>query len=62
MKPKTYIRLIFFFLFIASMIFAKKSQAQIQSMAGAKIGVTIIDLKETSGFAISFMLGFNMGK
>ena len=50
MKPKTYIRLIFFFLFISSMIFAKKSQAQIQNLAGPRIGVTLINPGESADF------------
>jgi len=50
MKPKTYIRLIFFFLFIASMIFAKKSQAQIQNLAGPRIGVTLITPGESADY------------
>ena len=48
MKAKNHIRTTIFFLFILSLIFAKKSSAQIQSMAGPRIGMTIISPGETS--------------
>jgi hypothetical protein len=48
MKAKNHIRTTIFFLFILSLIFAKKSSAQIQSMAGPRIGMTIISAGETA--------------
>ena len=48
MKAKNHIRTTMIFLFILSLIFAKKSSAQIQSMAGPRIGVTIIAPGETA--------------
>ena len=50
MKPKIYIRLIFLSIFISSMIFVKKSQGQIQSMEGPRIGVTLITPGESADY------------
>ena len=50
MKSKNHIRTTMIFLFILSLIFVKKSSAQIQSMAEPRIGGTIIYDGETADF------------
>ena len=48
MKKINYIRLTLILVFFISLIYTKKSQAQIQSMAGPRIGVTLLGAGETA--------------
>ena len=48
MKKINYIRLTLILVFFISLIYTKKSQAQIESMAGPRIGVTLLGAGETA--------------
>lgn len=50
MKKQNYIRNIVIFIFFISMIYAKKSASQIQSMAGPRIGVTFLGAGGTADY------------
>jgi hypothetical protein len=52
MKKQNYIRNIVIFIFFISMIYAKKSASQIQSMAGPRIGVTFLGAGGTADYLL----------
>ena len=48
MKKTNYIKSTLVLVFLISLIYTKKSQAQIQSMAGPRVGVTLLGAGETA--------------